>query len=348
MTIESFVRALPKVELSLQLDGALPLNTLLMIADHNDIAGTLKGYRTWLASVKSPEPKRAFEIARMAASWLRHPDDLRRIVYDVGLGLAKQNVVYAEIGIAPSLFEGVSASLEELFAAANDGADRVRRAWGLEMAWVVMIPRDEPRRSDELSRWATTAAARKANVVGMGVSGKESTQPAGQFERAFRAVEKKELPRIVRAGDSDGAEGILDAIGALSPTRLIDARGLLDSPEALQLVIERGITVVMGGARSLKAGFVRDLADLPLHALIDAGVRVTVGADMPSIYGTTLTDDYLALVRSGALTTDSLEDVVLNAARGTALAPEAREALVERLRGEIASLRETHLVPGGA
>lgn len=348
MTIESFVRAMPKVELSMQLDGALPLTTLLMIADHNDIASTLKGYRGWLAAVKAPEPKRAYETARMAASWLRHPDDLRRIVYDVGLGLARQNVVYAEIGIAPSLFESVSASLEELFAAANDGADRVKRARGLEIAWVVMIPRDEPRRSDELARWASTAAARKANVVGLGVSGKESAQPAGQFERAFRTVEKKELPRVVRAGDSDGAEGIADALATLSPTRLLDARGLLDSPEATQTVVERGITVVMGAARSLKSGFVRDLKDLPLHALIDAGVRVSVGADMPSIYGTTLTDDYLALVQSGALTVDSLEDVVLNGVRGAALAESARTAMLERFRTEIASLRAEHLAAGDA
>lgn len=56
------------------------------------------------------------------------------------------------------------------------------------------IPRDEPRRADDLARWVTTAVAKRAGVLGLGLSGREDGQAIGQFERAFRTVEKKEFP----------------------------------------------------------------------------------------------------------------------------------------------------------
>jgi len=343
MTIEGFIQAMPKVEINLQLEGAMPSALLLHFANRNDIADGSKQYRAWEALVKQPDPKRAFEIAAVTSGWLKHLDDLKRVVYEVGLALAKQNVRYAEIAVNPTLYEGMTTSLDELFDALNDGSRRVKAGWGLEIAWLLVTSREEPRRAEDFVRFARSAAGRQAKIVGLMLSGKESAQPAGQFERAFKQAEKQGLLRAVRAGDSEKLQGVLAAIENLAPNRLIDACGLVGSEDTMHLVAEGGIAVCIGASRAVKVGLVGSMDEIGLHAMLDHGIVVSVGQDMPALYDTTLNNEYLKLLEVGALTLDSIEDIALNAVRASFLPDDVKKSMVEEFKTAYAELREQEL-----
>src|SRR5664279_191403 len=290
MSTASLIAALPKVELHVQLEGAIQPKTLMMLAEQNEINETLKHFNDWVNLVNNPDYKRIYEIARMACSWLKHPDNLTRVIYDLGTVMAKQNVRYAEVSVNPALYPNIDLSYDAFLAAINDGSDRAKRAWGIDIAWVFMIPREEPRRADELARWTTTANARRGAVIGLGVSGDENSQPVGQFERAFHMVEKKEVARVARAGDSQGAPGILKAIEVLHPNRILDGRGAAESLEALTALVENEITLAVNLTRAQRQGWVAAVADYPLRQLYDAGAALVIGSDMPSLYHTTLNE----------------------------------------------------------
>lgn len=343
MTTESFVHALPKVELNIQLEGAIQQNTLLMIAEQNDIRESLKHFDDWVRLIETPDYKRAGELTRTICSWLKHPDNLTRIVYDLGTMLSKQNVRYAEVGINPAIFPELTQSFDVFLELINDGRDRAKRAWGIDLAWVFMIPRDEPRRADELARWVATAAAQRGGVVALGLSGDENAQPVGQFERPFSAAEKKELPRVVRAGDSQGADGIIKAIETLHPTRILDGWGAVDKPEALAALKTHEVTVAASLIRADRQGWVETVADYPLRRLYDEGVSMVVGTDMPSIYHSTLNDEYLAVVEQCGFTTEELEDLALNAVRNSYLPEAAKAELLAAFTEEYAEIRAEHL-----
>src|SRR5436190_19634242 len=121
MSTASFVAALPKVELNVQLEGAIQLHTLKNLAEQNDVPETLKRYSQWVGLIETPDYARIYEIARMQASWLKHPDDLTRVVYDLGTALSKQNVRYAEVSVNPALFPDMNGSYDDFLTAINDG-----------------------------------------------------------------------------------------------------------------------------------------------------------------------------------------------------------------------------------
>lgn len=348
MSVLSYIQAIPKVELVLSLEGAMQRNSLLKIAEANDIPETLKHYNDWVSLLKTPDYKRVNDIAFMASSWLQIADDLTRVVYDVGVFLSKQNVVYAEIAVNPTLYEGIGLSFEDFLNAINGGRDRAKRAWNVDMAWILIVPREEPRRADDYARAVTTLSARRNGIVGLGLSGKEGSQPVGQFERAFRTAEKKGVPRIARAGDALGAEGVLATIDALAPSRIIDARGVTESPEALTKIEEQQITIGASLTRAQKQGWVADIAEYPLRALVDAGVRLVLGTDMPAFYQNTLVDEYMAAVEKGGLSLDELDNIALNAVRASFLPDEDKAAMLERFQNDYARLREEHVTSGEA
>jgi adenosine deaminase len=343
MTIATFLQAIPKVELHLQLEGALPTRSLRLIADQNDISESLKHFNDWVHLLDQPDYKRLPDLIRVTSAWIQHPQDLTRLVYDLATMLSKQNVRYAEVGITPALYTELSVSIESFFNAVNDGRDRAKRAWGIDMAWVLTIPRDEPRRADDMARWVTTAAAKRASVVALAVSGREDVQPVGQFERAFRSVEKKEVARVARAGDVYGAEGVARTIESLAPSRLLDAWGAVESPEILTELRDKGIVVALSLIRSLRHGWVSSLADHPLRRLYSEGVSLVLGTDMPTFYHTTLADEYQAAIDGAGFTLEEVENLALNAVRASYMPDDEKTTLLQEFAGEFARLREEHV-----
>lgn len=343
MSIESYVHAMPKVELYLQLEGAVNKDTLLLIADQNDVASSIKRFSDWIKLLDEVDFHRLSEIIQVTGQWIQEPEDLTRIVYDAGVNLAKQNVRYAEICINPTLYMQSGLTFESVMEALIDGQDRVLRGWGVRIAWILSMPRDEPRRGDEIARWATSVAARKAGIVGLGLTGPENAQPAGQFERAFRTADKKGLPQAAQAGDTSGAEGVLEVLNTLEPTRMMDGWGAADAPDVLQKLTADDIPLNISMARALCLGWVARYADYPLQHLYDADVKLVLGAGMPSFYKSTLNDEYVAAVEHCGFSVEELEEIALNAIRYSFLPPEEKEAMLTEFEQAYAQLRTEHI-----
>ncbi|MDZ4764944.1 MAG: hypothetical protein SGI73_10360 [Chloroflexota bacterium] len=343
MTLASYLEAMPKAELHVYLEGAMGRDVLAMISDQNEISTTIKHFNDWMNLIGKPDFKRLADLVKMTCSWLQTADDLTRVVYELGVSLHKQNVKYAEVSVNPILYPALTLNLEEFFAALNDGRDRVQRGWGVELVWILTLPRDEPRRADEIARFVGTASARRFNIVALGLSGSENAQPVGQFERAFKTVEKKEIARVVRAGDYLLADGITKALDVLSPNRIADGRGAADVPELVERLATERIPLCISPQRALSHGWTPNLADYPLRRLYDANVPIVIGADMPQFYGT-LTAQYRAVVEKGALDIDELNDIALNAIRFSFLADETKQTLEAQFRDDYARLRAEHHV----
>lgn len=342
MNQEAFIRAMPKVELNIRLEGSFRKKTLLTIADQNEIPGSVKRFKDWVELLDHPDYRRIDEITLAVASWLRHPDDLTRLVYDLGVDLSKQNVKYAEVLVNPVTHMLPGMSFEEFLTALNDGRDRVQRAWGTRLAWILVVPRDEPRRADDVARWVTSTIARRGEVAAMGLVGREDIQPVGQFERAFSAVHKKDIPSVVDAGNAEGAKGILQALDHLAPSRVINGWGAIDAPDVLQRLSDDQIPLVISISRALCLNWIETFASYPLRDLYAQNIRVVISADMPSFFKSTLTDEYIAAVEHGGLTLDELQEIALNAIHGSFLPADERVKLLvefseefERLRSEL-------------
>jgi adenosine deaminase len=343
MSTESFIRAMPKVELNLHLEGSIRKDTLLTIAEQNDIPEEVKHFSQWGTLLDNPDFVRLDEIISTITGWLRQPDDLTRVVYELGVSLAKQNVRYAEVHVNPLPYLVLGMTFEQFLSAINDGRSRVERGWRVRMSWILTIPRDDPRRADDILRWATGAAARKGGVIGMGLSGREDAQPAAQFERPFRTAQKKELPRVAEAGHILGAEGVLDVINQLEPERIVDGWGTVDAPDVIQLLTEKHITLDVCMARALCTGLVETYAKYPLRELYDDGITLTINSGMPAFYKTTLSDEYLAIIEHNDFLLEELEELALNAVRVSFQAEEEKAAMLAEFAAEYERLRTEHL-----
>lgn len=343
MSVEEFIREMPKAELRLNLEGIFRKDTLLMIAEQNEIRSTVKKFDDWVALLAKPDVGRIDETVQFVSQWLQLSDDLVRIVYDLGVMLAKQNVKYVEVTVNPVLFMQTGMTFEEFIGVLNDGRDRAERGWGIRINWILSIPWDEPRRADETVRWATNVSGKRAGIVGVCLSGLDNAQPVGQFARAFTNAKKKFLPTAAFSGEKMGAEGVASVLEELQPNRLIDARGAEESPEVLDTLVSQSVPVDVCLSRGVKLGWYKTYSDHPVKRLYDENVKLTLSSHMPSYYDTSISEEYQHLVDEVGMSIDELEDIALNAIRYSFMNEEEKPAMLSEFQQEYARLREAHI-----
>ncbi len=336
MSLREFVASVPKVELNLQLTGAFRRDSLLLLADQNAVPSTQEDFEHWLALLDAPDYAQLEEIARMAGSWAMYPEDIALVVYDIGVALSKQNVSYAEIAVAPSDFVGsAQMNFDTFIDALNDGRDRALRGWGVDMAWILCVPRDNPRAGDDVARWSSGSAAAARNVVAMGLTGREDAQPIGQFRRAFATAQKKEVPTMANAGSALGAPGIEEALSELAPQRLVDSWGIAEDPGLLNHIVEAGLPLVVSMSRAQRLGLIKKMSDYPLKTLHEAKVQIMLASGMPSLYGTTLIDEYVAAVEECGLEVDDLIAIMRRSIDMSYLDDERKAKLLRRFEFDV-------------
>jgi adenosine deaminase len=344
MSVEEYVRAMPKIELNLRLEGAVRKETWLMIAEQNEISVRSDYLDDWATLFASADSKRLDEIVNDLCQWIRQPDDLTRIVYDAGVNLARDNIRYAEVWVDPALFMLPTMSFEEFMTSISDGRDRAERGWGIQMRIILAVSRDEPRRADEIARWVLSGIGQNHGVVALGLSERHNAQPVGQFERAFQTVLKKGLPRVVQVANStQGEEEILDVINRLEPSRLVDGWGTADALDILKLLSERDIPLVVSVCRALCSEWVASYRDYPLRALYSQGIGLVISSDMPVFYNTSLINEYLAAIEHNGFSIEEIEEFALNAIKYSFLAEKDKNEFLENFKNEYSQLRQEYL-----
>ena len=329
MSFRDFITALPKVELNLQLTGALRKESLLLIANQNGIPNQMDDFAHWVEMIDRPDPARLDEIARVLGSWIMYPEDIALVIYDIGVALSKQNVPYAEVAVTPSDFIGSARmNFDAFIDALNDGRDRAKRAWNVEMSWIFCIPRDNPRAGDDVARWASGSAARLGNVVAIGLVGAEDAQPVGQFKRAFATAHRKGLYTVASAGESFGADGIREALDELQPHRLVNAWRIAEDEDLLSQTTEARIPLVKSISRAAATGLVEQAAEAPAQRLLDSEAQLILSCDLPSLYGSTIVDEFVLAREECGLSAEALIQMARRSIELSCLDAERKESML--------------------
>lgn len=120
MTIETFIRAMPKVELHVHLEGSTRPATLLKLASRHPVAppaNPVEGLREWHTFTDFPH---FIEIYIAVSNCLRTPNEIELINREFLQGQAAQHILLSEVTYtALTLYKLHGSSLEDQLAAIN-------------------------------------------------------------------------------------------------------------------------------------------------------------------------------------------------------------------------------------
>jgi adenosine deaminase len=343
MSLESFVRAMPKVELHVHLEGAIQPETLLALARRNRVplpADTIAGLRSWYTFTDFAH---FVEIYLAVSACIRTPDDIELIAREFLVGQAAQGIRYSEVTYTPFthyFFKGLP--FRDQLAALNRARAWAAAELGVTIGLVIDIPRSIAAEDGLLvADWAI--AGMGDGVVALGLGGAEIGNPPEKFSAAFARAHAAGLPSLPHAGETVGPSSVWGALRALGAVRIGHGVRCLEDAALIEELRARQIPLEVCPTSNVCLGVAPSIAEHPLPRLIAEGLYVTLNSDDPPMFNTTLTDEYLAVAGAFGWGVDDLERLVLNAVRAALLPAAVRAEMEARYVADFARLRAEHL-----
>lgn len=348
MSIESYLRAAPKAELHLHLEGSIRPATLLTLATHNGVplpADTEEGLREWFAY---RDFGHFVEVYVAVSSCLKGADDYELITYDLGAEMARQNIRYAEVTFTPAT-HGLRFGIphDAYFGGMTRGRRRAHDDFGVRINWVfdtVHNPRHEER-TRKVTDYTTSVAieGKDDGVVALGLGGVEIGHSFERIAPWFDKARAAGLHSAPHAGETVGPASVWGALQALGAERIGHGVRAIEDPALVAYLAEHGIPLEACPTSNIRLGVYPNLAAHPFARLHAAGVLVTINSDDPPLFNTTLNDEVTLLHTAFGLDVPAIDEILLRGVRHSFQTPEHKRAMEEAFKRESAALKAIHL-----
>jgi adenosine deaminase len=332
MTFDRIV-ALPKVQLHCHLEGTLRPERFRELAAHHGVDIGARGMGPLDETYRFGTFGEFLLLFRDVCAVLRTPADFAALAADYAADAAAQNVRYAEIFVSPSVWTWFHHSLdvEATFAAMRAALDVAQRRSGIEVAFICDLTRNfGAQRALETAR--TALAVRSYGVIGIGLGGDEAKWPAELFVEAYDFARAADLHTVVHAGEAAGAHSVRAAVERLGAERIGHGVRAIEDRAVIELLVEKGIPLEVCPTSNRLTGAAPLHLPHPMAELDAAGVRITIDADDPALFGTTLVDEYVEVERT--LGEAAVERFAANAVDASFASAERKAAV----RAELAAV----------
>lgn len=321
---------IPKVELHVHLEGAIPHDALFELIRKYGGDPTVPDIRALARRFEY----RDFPQFIAAWSWkngfLREYEDFAWIAERTARDMADQNIRYAEMFFSPSLFARHGLVVQELTRAVRTGLARVA---GIEIALIADLVRDYGPRV-ERETLERLREVQELGVIGIGIGGSEHEFPPAPFAEIFEDARGMGFHTNAHAGEAAGAESVWEAIRRLRVERIGHGTRSGEDPELIAYLADRRIPLEMCPVSNVRTGVVARLAEHPIRRYLDAGIPITVGSDDPRMFQTSLADEYRQLESECGFTPEEIRGLILSAIEASWLPAERKASLAESFRGD--------------
>ncbi len=311
------LRGLPKAQLHLHLTGAMRPATLAELAGRYGIAvppPLPAAAGTWAAF------QDRYDASRAA---LRTQADIARVITEAATDDAADGCAWLEIQVDPTsyapVFGGLAPALEAVLAGAR--AAPVPVGVLVASSWT-----RSPAHALELAQLAASYAA--DGVVGFGLSNDERGGVVADFAPAFRVARDAGLVAAPHSGFYTPAHHVRECVTLLGATRIGHGTSAAQDPAVLELLASRGVTLEICPTSYPPFG-VHPLPEIPLRAVMGAGVPVALSTDDPLLFGVGLAGQYEICRSTLGLSDTELATVAAGGITASAAPAELKTHLLE-------------------
>ena len=333
-----WVKALPKFDLHVHLDGSLRPRTVGELADRlpQDERSLLPANLARATSVSGratlEEYLKAFDVT---VALLQDEESLERVAYELCEDAARERVIYMEIRYAPLLHVRKGLSPRQVVAAVLAGMRRAEGATGIQTGLILCALKHE---STEHSMEVAQLAAQFVNkgVVGFDLAGPERGFPPRVHHEAVQMARDAGVHVTLHAGEACCPEHIAEALD-LGAERIGHGVYLQEDKATEKRVVAQKVPLELCPTSNLQiSGLMKDYHDLPLTRYLDRGVRVTVNTDNRLVSKTTATDELLHVVEAFDLDVDTVRRILVTSAEAAFVGAAERDVLRGRVEAAFA------------
>lgn len=334
VALDDYIRALPKAELHVHIEGTLEPELIFELARRNNVNLPYASVEDLRNAYAFTNLQSFLDLYYAGASVLLTRQDF----YDMTMAYLKRayadGVCHAEIMFDPQTHTERGVAIETVFAGIAGAIRDMQTETGLTAYLILSFLRhlSEDAAFETLKAALPLRDAYDDLWVGIGLDSSEQGNPPGKFARVFARCRELGFRLVAHAGEEGPAQYVRDALDLLNVERIDHGVRSAEDPELMQRLVDEQIPLTVCPLSNLKLCVFDNLSKHNLADFLRRGVLVTVNADDPAYFGGYVADNYLAVANALKLSRTELAQLADNSIIASFLPIGRKAALRARVR----------------
>ena len=332
--LPDLLRAMPKAELHIHIEGSLEPELIFALARRNQVAIPYASVEALRQAYAFTNLQSFLDIYYAGASVLLVEQDFHDMAMAYFERAAADNVVHAELFFDPQTHTARGVDIGVVIQGLHRACQDARARWGIDASLILCFLRHLSE-ADALATLEQALPYRDL-LIGVGLDSSELGHPPEKFAQVFARSRALGLHVVAHAGEEGPPAYIWSALDVLQAERIDHGvQAVHDSALVQRLAAER-VPLTVCPLSNLKLCVFPDLAQHNLPQLLEAGLVATINSDDPAYFGGYMNENFLQTFAATGMGAEQAYTLARNSFEASFTTPELRQAWVEQLDGVFA------------
>lgn len=332
MDYPEYLRRLPKVELHCHVEGTLRPATVVDLARKHGITlpttdvGQIYAYETIYEFLDS---------FRLVNSTMIDREDFARIAYEsLEDGVTLGNLRYREMFFNPTLHTPRGVPMATVIDGLVDGCQAAAADFGVTCFLIADVYRQDP---PDVARQMVeeVLAHRRPELIGLGMDAAEAPDPPEKFVEAYRLAGAAGLRLTSHCAEDGPAANVTTCLDVLGCERIDHGYHVLEDEAVVARCRDEGVYFTCCPTSTAVVYGWPDLTTHPITKMIDAGLKVMLNSDDPTMFHTDIGREYAEFCGQNGYPRSVVRELVLNGVDATWLDAPDKAAMRTEFEREI-------------
>ena len=289
--LPALLRAMPKAELHLHIEGSLEPELIFKLARRNGVRLAYPSVESLRAAYAFSDLQSFLDIYYAGASVLLTREDFFDMAWAYLERAAVENIVRCEIFFDPQTHTERGVPIGHVIDGLAEACRRARAEFGTSADLILCFLRH----LSEDAALATLEAALpyRHEFIGVGLDSSERGHPPEKFARVFARARELGLHVVAHAGEEGPPAYIESALDVLRVERIDHGVRCLESASLVQRLAAMRMPLTVCPLSNVKLRVFERLEQHNLPALLAAGLLATVNSDDPAYFGGYLNENFV-------------------------------------------------------
>ena len=324
------IRALPKAELHVHIEGTFEPELMFAIAQRNKIAIPYKSVEEVKQAYNFHNLQSFLDIYYAGAAVLIHEQDFYDLAWAYFEKCAEDRVVHTEMFFDPQTHTDRGVAFSTVINGLQKACDDAKTKLGISSHLIMCFLRH----LSEDAAFATLEQALpyKDQIIAVGLDSSEVGHPPSKFERVFAKAREAGFLVVAHAGEEGPAAYVWEALDLLKVNRIDHGVRSEEDPELMQRLIAEKMPLTVCPLSNLKLCVVDDMQQHNIRRLLQQGVHVTVNSDDPSYFGGYMNENFIAIAEALDLSNEELKQLAINSFEASFITDTEKEQWINQIR----------------
>ena len=269
--LPGLLRAMPKAELHIHIEGSLEPELIFKLAQRNGVTLPYASVEALRAAYAFSDLQSFLDIYYAGASVLLKEQDFFDMAWAYLERAAADNVVHTEIFFDPQTHTARGVPFETVIKGLDHACHRAHQEMRISAKLILCFLRHLS--EDEAMATLEEALPYRHHFIGVGLDSSERGHPPEKFARVFARAREAGLHLVAHAGEEGPPAYIHSALDVLHVERIDHGVRCMEDPPLVQRLAREGMALTVCPLSNVKLCLFKTMAEHNLPALLAGCAR---------------------------------------------------------------------------